>query len=84
MDWPEWWKWDLLLTRHIEKRMRDRNFTEADLRTMLESASGFAPNHVRGRWVVLAVHAAQPWHVIVEPDTRRRVLTIITAYPSSR
>ena len=35
---PEWWEWDLEITPHVEKRMEQRDFTEIDLRRMLDSA----------------------------------------------
>ena len=38
MEWPDWWEWELELSPHLEKRMVDRDFTELDLRTMLENA----------------------------------------------
>ena len=37
-DWPDWWEWELEFTSHLEKRMEDRDFTELDLRAMLERA----------------------------------------------
>ena len=40
MPWPDWWEWELELTPHLEKRMEDREFTEVDLRAMLERAEG--------------------------------------------
>jgi len=39
MRWPAWWVWELELTPHVLKRMVDREFTELDLRQMLEDAS---------------------------------------------
>ena len=40
MEWPEWWDWELEFPPHLEKRMESRNFTELDLRDMLEAAVG--------------------------------------------
>lgn len=37
---PEWWAWELEITPHAEKRMEDREFSEIDLRGMLDAASG--------------------------------------------
>ena len=37
---PDWWSWELELSAHLLKRMMDRQFNEADLRLMLDDASG--------------------------------------------
>jgi hypothetical protein len=66
---------------HLFKRMLDRDFTELDLRTMLEHARGYRPDIVEGRWVVITLHRRQTWEVIVEPDFNTKRLLIITAYP---
>lgn len=79
--WPEWWFWDLELSPHLLKRMADRDFTELDLRLMLEDASGYHKNHEAGRWVVETTLRRLPWEVIVEPDEVRHTLVIVTAYP---
>lgn len=79
--WPEWWDWELEFSPHLFKRMLDRNFTELDLRTMLENARGYRPDIVEGRWVVLTLRRRQTWEVIVEPDFNSKRLLIITAYP---
>ena len=81
-EWPAWWEWELELTSHLRKRMMDRSFTEVDLRHMLEVAEGFAPDLVPGRWIIETRHRRQQWAIIVEPDARRRLLVVITAYPS--
>jgi hypothetical protein len=36
MEWPTWWEWEIEITSHLETRMEDRDFTEIDLRQMLE------------------------------------------------
>src|SRR5207253_4342675 len=54
MRWPAWWVWELELTPHVLKRMVDREFTELDLRQMLEDASSLRPDVEEGRWVVTA------------------------------
>lgn len=77
---PTWWDWDLELTPHLEKRMLDRDFTEVDLRTMLENASAIEPDIVPGRWVVRTELDQQVREVIVEPDESRDQLVVITAY----
>jgi hypothetical protein len=61
--------------------MVDREFTELDLRQMLEDASGLRPDVEGGRWVVTARLRRRAWEVIVEPDEAERVLVVITAYP---
>ena len=84
MEWPAWWSWDLELTPHLEKRMEDRQFTEVDLRTMLDTATGFRPDGIVGRFVVESRRAARPWEIIVEPDYDESLLVVITAYPADR
>jgi len=82
MEWPEWWEWELEITPHLEKRMGDRDFTEIDLREMLEQARRYRPDVVEGRWVIETSHRRKGWEVIVEPDVQERLLVVITAYPS--
>ncbi len=41
VTWPAWWEWEIELTPHLEKRMEDRDFTEVDLRAMLQRARGY-------------------------------------------
>lgn len=78
--WPDWWRWELELIPHIEKRMDERGFTEVDLRAMLQRATGHRPNHVEGRHVIETTHDASEWEVIVEPDADDNLLVVITAY----
>lgn len=79
--WPEWWSWDLEFTAHLLKRMKDRSFSEVDLRTMLTKAMAFHPDVEPGRWAIVTRHRRRTWEVIVEPDDRARVLVVVTAYP---
>jgi hypothetical protein len=79
--WPEWWNWDLEFTPHLFKRMADREFSEVNLRSMLENARGYRPDIVEGRWVIVTRHRNTTWEVIVEPDTDMVRLVVITAYP---
>lgn len=81
--WPDWWEWELELTPYIEKRMADRDFSEVDLRLMLENASNYEPDVVQGRWAIKSKRKRQPWRIIVEPDYERRLLVVVTAYPLS-
>jgi hypothetical protein len=82
VQWPDWWKWELEITPHLEKRMADRVFTEVDLRTMLEDAEGYQPDIQEGRWVIESRFRGVRWEVIVEPDASDRLLVAVTAYPS--
>jgi hypothetical protein len=61
--------------------MEDRGFNEVDLRRMLQHASGYAPDIMVGRFVIEARHAGQSWAVVVEPDEKRQLLVVVTAYP---
>lgn len=80
-EWPDWWDWTLELSPHLLKRMLDRDFTEVDLRLMMENASSFHEDEEPGRYVVETRHKAQPWEVVLEPDAADRLLVVITAYP---
>ena len=80
MRWPTWWDWEREFTPHVLKRMVDREFTELDLRHMLEDASSLRPDVEEGRWVVTARHRRRVWEIVVEPDEAERVLVVITAY----
>jgi hypothetical protein len=71
----------LELSPHLLKRMIDRQFSEIDLRHMLEHATVLREDVVEGRWVVESWHRKQPWEVIVEPDLDVSVLVVVTAYP---
>ena len=82
--WPEWGGWELELSAHLEMRMEDRDFSEVNLRAMLEHASGVYPSIEEGRWVIKTKHRRRSWKVIVEPDYDRQLLVIVTAYPVSR
>jgi hypothetical protein len=62
--------------------MIDRQFTEVDLRRMLEQTSRFDPDAIEGRWVITTFHAQRRWEVIVEPEPERLILVIITAFPA--
>ena len=64
--------------------MEDRQFTEVDLRQMLEAASDVRADVVEGRFVIVTRHLAQPWEVIVEPDADELLLVVVTAFPVTR
>lgn len=80
-NWPPWWDWELEFTNHLFDRMIDRDFTEVELRSMMEMSLRIRESQEPGRWVVEASHESQPWEVIVEPDWTDKVLVVITAYP---
>jgi uncharacterized protein DUF4258 len=80
-EWPPWWDWELELSPHLLKRMVDRQFSEVDLRRMLEYAAGMREDVVEGRWIIETRHASRPWEVIVEPDFDTRTTVVVTAYP---
>ena len=61
--------------------MIDRQFSEIDLRHMLEYATVLREDVVVGRWIVESWLRRQPWEVIVEPDLDARVIVVVTAYP---
>jgi Domain of unknown function (DUF4258) len=82
-EWPSWWSWDLDLSPHLLKRMVDRQFSEVDLRRMLEHATALRDDVVEGRYIVEARHEKEPWEVIVEPDVEAQALVVVTAYPWS-
>jgi hypothetical protein len=83
-SWPDWWRWELELSSHVEKRMEDRNFSEVALRQMLEGAAGYREDVVEGRWVIQAKHRMVSWEIIVEPDEEEKLMVVITAYPVHR
>jgi hypothetical protein len=78
---PPWWSWELEFSPHLFKRMLDRRFNEADLRLMLEEATGYHEDYEPGRWVVETRHVGRAWEITVEPAQAEQVLVIVTAYP---
>ncbi len=80
-DWPNWWQWELELTPQVERRVEDRDFTEVDLREMLEDARGYRQDVVEERWIIESRHRNRGWEVFVEPDADNKRLVIVTAYP---
>ena len=80
VDWPAWWDWEIELPSHLLKRMVDRRFSEADLRSMMERAVKLRQDVEPGRWVVETTHESASWEVIVEPDMGDRLLVVVTAY----
>ena len=82
-EWPAWWHWDLEVSPHAFKRMAERDFTELDLRRMLDVAQTLDSDIVPGRWRILTRLRRRPWEIIVEPDAETQHVVIITAYPLS-
>lgn len=80
-NWPEWWDWELEISPHLLKRMVDRSFSETDLRSMLERATGLRRDVEPLRWIVETMHDSRVWQVIVELDTLDELLVVITAFP---
>jgi len=58
-----------------------RDFTEVDLRRMLEHAARVRRSDEPGRHIVVTRHRRQAWHVVVEPDIERTCVIVVTAYP---
>jgi len=77
---PEWWEWELHISKHVYWRMPKRGFNETDLREMLADATSLAPDVEPGRWVVGSRWEGEPWEIIVEPVPSMGRLAIITAY----
>jgi hypothetical protein len=78
--WPDWFEWELELSPHLLDRMVDRDFSEADLRTMLADAMGYRPSATFGRFVVETTWESDNWEVVVEPDDGAELLVVVTAY----
>lgn len=68
------------MTEHLYKRMPRRDFTEIDLRRMMEHATGYRPDVVEGRWIIKTRVGRQRWEIIVEPIHGKKLLTVVTAY----
>jgi hypothetical protein len=62
--------------------MADREFSELDLRAMLERAVGYRKDVAPGRWVISVKRGRHPWEVVVEPDEALKLLVVVTAYPA--
>ncbi len=80
MNWPTWWNWELEISPHVEKRMEGRNFTEIDLRDMMDRAYLYEPNEIEGRYVIYTKHHSNDWKIIIEPDEEDHLLVVVTAF----
>jgi len=63
------------------KRMLDRQFTELDLRQMLDRVMAIRADVVPSRWILATRYRRRHWEIIVEPDQAAELLVVITAYP---
>lgn len=79
--WPYWWDWEIELSGHIEKRMLQRGFSEAELRTMLDDVLEIAPTREDGRWQVICRFEGTRWKIILEPREVHQTIEAITAFP---
>jgi hypothetical protein len=78
--WPPWWEWELKPSDHAFDSMERRDFTEIDLRRMMERATRYERDIVDGRWVIETRRNRRRWHIIVEPISEKRILEVVTAY----
>lgn len=78
--WPEWWEWELDISDHANEYMPVREFTEVDLRRMMEHATNYRPDILEGRWRIEVHFQGQPWEIIVEPVAEKKLLVVVTAY----
>ena len=60
--------------------MRQRGFSETDLRSMLESSTALRVGSEDGRFVVECRRGGERWEIVLEPDLQRRAIWAITAY----
>ncbi len=60
--------------------MPERGFSEADLRLMLEVATGLRRHQVPDRWNLETRHADRRWRIVLELDPARRLIIVVTAY----
>ena len=79
-QWPPWWEWDLEILDHVYNMMGTRDFTEINLRRMMEHATSYRRDIVEGRWVIETRYQRQDWQIIVDPIPERKILVVVTAY----
>lgn len=77
---PDWLDWDLEISWHAIRRMRERGLSEVELRAILEPPLDVKPAKEAGRYVVHAKIDNAAWVVVVEPDSSRKSLVVVTAY----
>lgn len=78
--WPDWWEWELQISAHMQKRFLKRDFTEMDLRRMMEHTRNFREDRKDGRFIIDTRFRQKAWAVIVEPLHDEVKLEVITAY----
>ncbi len=78
--WPDWWEWELKISAHMQKRFPKRDFTEIELRRMMEHATNFKKDRHEGRWIIDTRFRQKAWEVIVEPLADEMKVEVITAY----
>jgi len=64
----------------MQKRFPKRDFTEIELRRMMERAMNFREDRYEGRWIIDTRFRQRAWEVIVEPLADEMKLEVITAY----
>ena len=80
MEVYDWLDWELEVSPHAYKRMVDRNFSETDLRTMLESPGNIRKALYEGRFVIETTYEGNEWEIVVEPDELDQILVVVTAF----
>jgi hypothetical protein len=80
VDLPRWWNWPFVLTGHAGDRLEERGLHEIELRTMLQDPLMVQPAEHVGRWYVLARSGRSGWKILLEPDPRREVVLVVTAF----
>jgi hypothetical protein len=78
--WPPWWEWELKISPHMQRRFLKRDFTETELRRMMEHATNYRKDRKEGRWTIDTRFRRKAWEVIVEPLPDEVKLEVITAY----
>ena len=64
----------------MARRLIKREFTEIELRRMMEQATGFHKDYKEDRWVIEVRFRQDDWEVIVEPIPEEEILEVVTAY----
>jgi hypothetical protein len=82
MAWPVWWEWEIEISSHCVKRMQERGFNEAELRAMIDDASGIS-EQAHGTYLLDTCYEGRKWEVIVSVDDARQTVIVVTAYPVS-
>ena len=63
----------------MERRLIKREFTEIELRRMMEHATGLDRDYKEGRWVIEVRLRRADWEIIVEPIPEEEILEVVTA-----